>query len=143
MTAASTIGERIKAVRLRSGVAQERFASELGYTRRALLNWEQGIAEPPIAILAKLRQKYDVDPEWIVLGEDTIPRSRYGEIDRERFGRWKKDVDAACAQVGMELEEDARLSLILDLYDDDPDYDQANRKRLRQVLLAFSKGKLR
>ena len=143
MAAASTIGERIKAVRLRSGVAQERFASTLGYTRRALLNWEQGIAEPPIAILAKLRQQYDVDPEWVVLGEDTVPRSRHGGIDRERFGRCKDEVDAACTQVGMDLGEDTRRLLIYDLYDDDPAFDEANRKRLRQMLLAMSKGKLK
>ena len=143
MTVTSTIGERIKAVRVRAGLAQDRFATTLGYSRRALITWEQGDAEPPIAILAKLRRQYDVDPEWVVLGEDTIPRSRHGAIDRERFGRFKDEVDAACAQAGMRLGDETRLSLIQDLYDDDPTFDEANRKRLRQTLLALSKGKLR
>lgn len=143
MTVTSTVGERIRAVRLMAGLAQDRFATALGYSRRALINWEQGLAEPPIGILAKLRREYDVDPEWVVLGDDTIPRSHYGQIDRERFGRIKRDVDAACSQVGMELDDEVRLSLIHDLYDEEPGADEANRKRLRQTLLALSKGQTR
>lgn len=137
----STIGERIRAVRQRAGLSLDRFAEALGSSRRALINWEQNAAEPPIGILAKLRRLYDVDPEWVVLGEDLSPRARYGKMDRERFGRIEQDVEAACIQVGIVFEPQVRTELVLGLYDDDPADDAANRKRLRQTLLAIAKGK--
>lgn len=49
MSGPSTIGERIKAVRLRTGLGQEAFAKALGYSKRALVSWELGGAEPPVA----------------------------------------------------------------------------------------------
>ena len=75
MNDVSTIGERIKAVRLRTALGQEAFAQALGYSKRALVSWELGQAEPPVSLMAKLRRDYDVDPEWVILGEDTVPRS--------------------------------------------------------------------
>lgn len=47
----STIGERIRAVRLRTGLGQEAFAKALGYSKRALVSWELGGAEPPISLM--------------------------------------------------------------------------------------------
>lgn len=141
MPEASTIGERIRAVRQRAGLSLDRFAETLGYSRRALINWEQNAAEPPIAILAKLRCLYDVDPEWVVMGEDLSPRARYGKMDRDRIARIEQDVEAACTQVGIVFEPQVRAELVLGLYDDDPADDAANRKRLRQTLLAIAKGK--
>ncbi len=141
MPEASTIGQRIRAVRQRAGLSLDRFAETLGYSRRALINWEQNAADPPIGVLAKLRRLYDVDPEWVVMGEDLLPRARYSKIDRERFARIERDLDAACTQVGISFEPQVRTELILGLYDDDPTDEAANRKRLRQTLLAIAKGK--
>lgn len=143
MSAASTIGERIKAVRVKAGLPQGRFATALGYSRRALINWEQGIAEPPIGILGELRRLYDVDPEWIVMGEDTTPRQRYGQVDWGRLDRIERDVAAACIQVGIELEPQVLAELIRGLFDDDPHADEANRKQLRVMLRAIALGKAR
>ncbi|MGG6286637.1 helix-turn-helix domain-containing protein [Leptolyngbya sp. AN03gr2] len=70
----TTIGTRIRLVRTMSGRSQERFAASLGYTRRSLLNWEGGTAEPPIAILKPMRDRYNVDPVWLVMGEGETPK---------------------------------------------------------------------
>ncbi|WP_143738546.1 helix-turn-helix transcriptional regulator [Erythrobacter colymbi] len=78
----SSVGERNRAVRLRSGLSQDRFARSLGFTRRALLIWEAAIAEPPIAILKPLRILYNVDPEWIVMGGNLKPASDF-RIEQE------------------------------------------------------------
>lgn len=138
---AHSIGERIRAVRQRAGLSLDRFAEAIGYSRRALINWEQNAAEPPIAVLAKLRRLYDVDPEWVVLGEDLTPRSHYGATDWTRFDRIAKDVDAACTQVGIEFEPHVRAELVRGLFEDDPADDDSNRKQLRRTLLAIAKGK--
>ena len=82
----TTIATRIRLVRTLSGCSQERFAASLGYSRRSLLNWEGGIAEPPIAILKRMRDQYNVDPLWLVMGEGDTPkvpkRTRLGGVRR-------------------------------------------------------------
>lgn len=142
MSSTHSIGERIRAVRQRAGLSLDRFAAALGYSRRALVNWEQNAAEPPIGVLAKLRKMYDVDPEWVVLGEDLSPRTRFGQTDWARFDRITKDVELACDQVGVDFEPQVRVELIRGLFDDDPADEEANRKQLRQTLRAISKGKI-
>jgi len=137
-----SIGERIRAVRQRAGLSLDRFADALGYSRRALVNWEQNAAEPPIGVLAKLRKIYDVDPEWVVLGEDLSPQARFGQTDWARFDRITRDVELACDQVGVDFELQVRAELIRGLFDDDPADEEANRRQLRQTLRAISKGKI-
>lgn len=141
LQAPPTIGERIRAVRQKAGLPLDRFAAALGYSRRALINWEQNAAEPPIGVLAKLRLLYDVDPEWVVRGEDLVPQTRYGSTDWARFDRIARDVDAACTQVGIAFDNGVLTGLVRDLFDDDPADYEANRKQLRRTLLAIAKGK--
>ncbi len=142
MSTTHSIGERIRAVRQRAGLSLDRFADALGYSRRALVNWEQNAAEPPIGVLAKLRKIYDVDPEWVVLGEDLSPQARFGQTDWARFDRITRDVELACDQVGVDFELQVRAELIRGLFDDDPADEEANRRQLRQTLRAISKGKI-
>lgn len=140
MSTASTIGERIKAVRQRAGLAQDRFASALGYSRRAVINWEQGAAEPPIGILTKLRRLYDVDPEWVVLGEDDKPRAQYGPTDWARLARIRRDINLACEQIGLDHDDEWRDEMARELFDDGPEAEEENRKQLRRMLRVY-KGK--
>lgn len=137
----STIGERIRAVRQKTGLSLDRFAAALGYSRRALINWEQNASEPPIGLLAKLRRLYDVDPEWVVMGEDLVPQTQYGSTDWARFDGVARDVDAACSQVGIEFDHAVLTGLVRDLFDDEPDDYEANRKQLLRTLLAIAKGR--
>lgn len=138
MSKSSSIGERIKAVRLKAGLNQDAFAAALGYSKRALVSWEAGAAEPPVAILGKLRRDFDVDPEWIVMGEDLTPRSYYGPVDWERLDRIAHDVDAICIDVGLKLNPERRTALARIQYDADTDAGPANRKQLRGMLLTLS-----
>lgn len=141
VTTTSTIGERIKAVRVRAGLGQDAFATALGYSKRALVSWELGGAEPPVALMAKLRQLYDVDPEWVIMGDDATPLSHFGPADWERVDRLSHDVDAVCRDVGLELPTERSKALVRVLYDAGADAGAANRKQLRGTLLALSLGK--
>lgn len=136
----SRIGERLKAVRVRAGVAQAAFGEALGYSRRTVINWEQGTAEPSVGILATICQLFNVDPKWIVMGEDLRPRERYGSTDWARFDRIARDVDAACSQIGVDFEPQVHIELVRDLFDDDPADDEANRKQLHRTLRAIARG---
>lgn len=136
-----TIGQRIRAVRQQAGLSLDRLAEALGCSRRALINWEQNAAEPPIGILPKLRDLYNVDPEWIIRGEDLVPQSRFRLTDWARFDRIADDVAAACAQVGIKFDDKVITGLVRDLFDDEPDDYDANSKRLRRTLLSIARGK--
>lgn len=138
----STIGERLRAVRLRAGLSQERFSVLLGYSKRALINWEQGVADPPIAILTKLRESFDVAPEWLVMGRDTEPKSFFKPVDWSRFERIERDVKHVCRDIGLDLSAEQRLGLVRALYDDGPVADGANRKQLRVILRGLMKERM-
>lgn len=140
MSGTSSIGERIKAVRHRAALGQEAFAALLGYSKRSVIAWETGAAEPPVAILPTLRRDYDVDPEWIVMGNDTTPQGYFGPADWDRLDRLMRDVDAVCVDVGLELSFERRQALGRVLYDGGADAGQATCKQLRGMLLALSLG---
>ena len=144
MSNTPNIGQRIRAVRRRAGLSQDAFATALGYSKRSLIAWETGAVEPPLGILSKLRRDYDVDPEWIVAGEDETPRSHYGPVDWERFDRLTQDVGAVCTDVGLSFPPEQRAerhqALARVQYDEGRDAGQANRKQLRRMLLALSLG---
>lgn len=72
LTNEETVGGRIRAVRRRAGLTQEEFARALAYSKRALISWETGSADPPMAILPSLRRLYNIDLEWMVMGDGTI-----------------------------------------------------------------------
>lgn len=67
-----TIGGRIRAVRRKAGLTQEAFARALGYSKRALISWETGSADPPVAILPPLRRHYAAHLDWMIMGDGTI-----------------------------------------------------------------------
>lgn len=67
------MGARIKTVRRNAGMSQEEFARTLGYSKRALINWETGVADPSVAVLPHLRRTYNVDLEWLIMGDGTNP----------------------------------------------------------------------
>jgi transcriptional regulator with XRE-family HTH domain len=140
VSTASSIGERLKAVRVRAGLAQAAFGEALGYSRRAVINWEQNTAEPSIGVLSKLCELFDVDPKWVVMGEDLTPRARYGATDWVRFDI-AREVAAACTQVGVDFEPQVHTELVRDLFDDDPAEDAANRLQLHRTLRAIAKGR--
>ena len=53
-----------------------------------------------------------------------------------------RDVDLACAQVGVDFEPQVRTELIQGLLVDDPAEDKANSKLLRRTLRDISAGRI-
>ena len=139
MSASSTIGGRIKAVRQQAGLSQDRFAAILGYSKRALINWEQGSAEPPIAILPTLRREYDVDPEWIVMGTDNAPSSCFRGVDWQRLEHLEREVDRKSRDAGLALSKDQKKDLVQTLYDSGPKEAHQMLKVLSKTLLMLIK----
>ena len=141
----TTLGQRIRAVRRRAKLTQDAFGASLGFSKRSLIAWETDAVEAPISILTKLRQTYDVDPEWIVMGDDEVPSSHYGPADWARFDRLLEQVTAVCIDVGLvpkskQFAERCK-ALARIYYDNGSDAGPATRKHMRGTLLAISMGK--
>jgi transcriptional regulator with XRE-family HTH domain len=139
---APPIGLRIRAVRQRAGMSLAAFAKSIGYSRRALINWEQNVADPTIGVLARLRQLYNVDPEWVLLGDDLRPRSRYGPMDWDRLDRLLADVDQACNDASIDLPHDVRAELARNQFELPAENENEDRLRMRRTLEAIGKSGL-
>ena len=50
----NNIGQRIKALRKKNGMTQERLADHLGVTDKAVSKWERGLSCPDILMLDEL-----------------------------------------------------------------------------------------
>ena len=61
-----TLGERLKAVRMRYNMTQEFVAEQLGVSRQAVSKWESGKAEPSTANLLALAKLYDISVEDLI-----------------------------------------------------------------------------
>ena len=61
-----SLGEAIKAHRIRCGMSQELLAERLGVSRQAVSKWETGAAEPSTANLLALAKVFDIPPEQLL-----------------------------------------------------------------------------
>lgn len=61
--------ERLKDVRKDSGMSQADIASEIGVTKSAYANYEQGIREPSLKVLKLICDVLDVSCDYL-LGRD-------------------------------------------------------------------------
>ena len=72
----SSIGERIKELRMISGLSQEELGNRVGVQRAAINKYEKGIVENiPIKTIEKIAMVFDVSPTYIVgwNGENSNP----------------------------------------------------------------------
>jgi transcriptional regulator with XRE-family HTH domain len=64
------IGQRLCAIRSRSGLTQAQFAELIGTTGRALVKWELGMNFPDLGCLPPLCARFNVNLEYVVAGID-------------------------------------------------------------------------
>ena len=61
-----SLGEAIKAHRIRCGMSQELLAERLGVSRQAVSKWETGAAEPSTSNLLALAKAFDIPSEQLL-----------------------------------------------------------------------------
>ena len=76
-----TIGNRIKELRTSKNLTQEDIAKMVKVSKATISNYEKGKVSPPIEILIKLAERYDVSIDWLCgLSNEEIPRlMSYGD----------------------------------------------------------------
>ncbi|QWU15622.1 helix-turn-helix domain-containing protein [Paenibacillus sophorae] len=60
-----TIGDKVKAVRLKYNLNQISFAEKIGISQGRLSEIEQGKTKPSAETLKELRKKFNVDLNWL------------------------------------------------------------------------------
>ena len=76
-----TIGNRIKELRTSKNLTQEDIAKMGKVSKATISNYEKGKVSPPIELLIKLAERYDVSIDWLCgLSNEEIPRlMSYGD----------------------------------------------------------------
>ena len=133
----STIGSRIGAVRRRSKLTQEQFASRLGFSRRALVSWEKDQVDPPTKVLTELRTQFDVDPEWILLGDDDVPRRFFSQVDWAEYDVAQAEIRALANEVRLELTDDQLTGIARTVFADGRMLEGEERARLKKWMRAM------
>lgn len=60
-----SIGERLKAARLRANLTQAELAAKIGLTKGSIGNYEQGISYPNVTVLSQLLDALRVDANYV------------------------------------------------------------------------------
>lgn len=63
-----SIGERLQALRKKSGYSQEQLAEMLNLSRQAVSKWESGQGKPDVDNLIRLTEIYQVSADFILFG---------------------------------------------------------------------------
>lgn len=89
-----TIGERIKALRKKKDMTQEKLADFLHVSYQAVSKWECGIANPDLSLIVPLTRLFNVSADELLglTNEEVDKRKAY--FDAEYFDFWLKDHEA-------------------------------------------------
>lgn len=75
------MNDRIKKLRKTLKMSQDEFAKKLGYTRGKITNIELNKTEPEEPFIDLICQVFNVNKEWITLGEGEM----FAEMSREEY----------------------------------------------------------
>ena len=68
----SEFSERLREVRKDVGMSQSEVASEIGVTKSAYSNYEQGIREPSLKVLKAICDSFDVSSDYLIGRDDWL-----------------------------------------------------------------------
>ena len=60
-----SIGDRLKAARLRANLTQAELAAKIGLTKGSIGNYEQGISFPNVTVLSQLLEALQIDANYV------------------------------------------------------------------------------
>ncbi len=106
-------GERLKDLRVQNDMTQEDVASKLFVTKQAVSRWENGNCLPDVATLGKLAEIFDVNIDYLLIGNDNVKIEKEIEIvEKEKIVEVEKE---KIVEVEKPL-SDEEIERILDRY---------------------------
>lgn len=136
----AALARRLRIAREHAGLTQQEFADRVGYSRRQVLSWENGTNLPPVWALAAVRQAFDIDPEWVLLGPGWVPLQHVPIASPDRRSRLHGEVRKLAKRAGLTLPE-ATIRNFAELIAREPeDAEAAAKKRVKEAFQALSQG---
>lgn len=130
----SSLGQRIGAVRAREKLSQAEFADRLGFSRRSLMSWESGQADPPTTVLIQMRKQFDVAPEWILLGADLNPQRHFNQIDWAAYDDVQAKLTTKAKKAKLCLPDKMLVRLSRMVFSDGTDLDGPEGKKVLEYM---------
>ena len=90
----NTIGQRIKELRKKNDLTQEKLADLLGVTYQSVSKWECGTTMPDLAMIVPLARALHVSADELLGMKPVEQDERKAYFDSEYFQFWKKDHEA-------------------------------------------------
>lgn len=86
-----TIGERIKELRKKNNLTQEKLADYLCVSYQAISKWENGLSNPDLSLIAPLTKLLHVSADELLGLTQEVMDERKAYFDSEYFEFWKKE----------------------------------------------------
>ena len=78
----TNVGEKIKSIRLKKNLSQERFGTKVGVSGKTISCYETGKVKPPLKILEKIARIYKIPFLVSDLGYRSVIREKMESINR-------------------------------------------------------------
>lgn len=85
------IGQKIKDLRKKNDLTQEKLADYLGVSYQAVSKWETGVNTPDLSLIAPLTRLLHVSADELLGLSEPVADERRAYFDAECFEYWKKD----------------------------------------------------
>lgn len=112
--------DKIKELRDNINISQEKLASELGITKRTIVNYENGSTLPPVNILPKIAKYFGVPIGSLLTEEEELISHAYEKGGRKSARDAHELIDDATGLFAggriSEDEKDAVIKALLDAY---------------------------
>ena len=133
----TSIGDRIKAVRIQNGLPQHAFAKSIGIAQSYLSELEKGKKTPSETLLIALSYRYALEIEWLMSGKGQMagPKPRQ-TLDLEFMREVIEAAEAVFEQEQVNLPPRKKAELLVLLYEtmisDEANHEGAGRKAFLQ-----------
>lgn len=115
-------------------MSQVEFAQALGTSRNTLINWEKDESEPPVDVLRTIRLRFDVDPEWLMMGEDLKPRRHLRNQDWETYDMIEKKLAEMCQRARLGLSPTQLSAITRIIYEEGSEVESLEKGQLMKAL---------
>ena len=88
----NNIGNRIKELRRKNDLTQEKLADLLGVTYKAVSKWECGVTVPDLSLIVPMARVLGVSTDTILGMQSLESDERKLYFDSEYFEHWKKKI---------------------------------------------------
>lgn len=116
----STLGERLKLARERTGLKQTQVKERTNINNKTLSGYENNVSEPDSATMAVLAELYGVSYKWLITGDGSMIETSNTSSDKDekdiakRMEKIKNDLsaDGGLSFFGEPLSDEAKESLL-------------------------------